>query len=279
MIGVSPSFFFSKYTTDFTVEDYIDGLTFLKEMGIDAFQGEIYKKENISDWEENSHKLAKRYKELNLNMSLFVAHFFINYTLNFDSLFDDSYLSEIKRVCDIVKDNFEEVDTIVIPFGKYQVKDYKKENYQLIRTRLIELIKNITDILNAYDFKLALEIIPGSIIGGVDGLVRLIEETNADNLGYNFDTGHAYCSGEVLTFVPSKLKGKIFGTHLKDNFGDVNLSLVMGKGNINWEELCNSLKYFGYNRSLDLEISSNCENVIRDYSIAVDYLKKRNIGI
>lgn len=279
MIGVSPSFFFSKYSTDFTVEDYIDGLKFLKEMGIEAFQGEIYKKENISDWEENSSKLAKSYKKLNLNMSLFVAHFFINYTLDFDSFFDDSCLLEIKRVCDIVKGNFLEVDTIVIPFGKYQVKDYKKENYQLIRNRLIELIKNITNILDDYDFKLALEIIPGSLIGGIDGLLRLIDETNAKNLGYNFDTGHAYCSGEILTLVPSKLKGKIFGTHLKDNFGDVNLSLVMGEGNINWQELSNSLTYFGYNKSLDLEISSNCENVIKDYSMAVEYLKKNNIGI
>lgn len=273
MLGVSPSFFFSKYSTNFSIFDYIDGLDYLEKLGVDCFQGEIYKKEKINEWELNAKKLVKAYKEKDLIMSLFVAHFFIHYTENFDSLFDDSYLENMKRVCEIVKNNFHEVDTIVIPIGKYSVNDIH-EDYKKIRNRFIFVIERIANLLKGYGFNLALEIIPGSLVGGIDGLIRIIEETGCDNLGYNLDTGHAYCSGEILSLLPSKLKGKIFGTHIKDNFGDENLALAPGLGNIDFEKLLKSLTLNGYKRSLDLEISSDCENVIKDYSIGVSYLNR-----
>ena len=218
MIGVSPSFFFSKYTTDFCIYDYIEGLESLKELGVDCFQGEIYKKVKINEWRDDGKTLAASYNKLNLKMSSFVAHFLINYTDKFDSLFSDFCFSDVETVCQIVKENFTEVETIVVPFAKYQIQDASKERYEVIWKRVVDVIGQMTNIANEYELKLALEIIPGSIIGGIDGLIRLIDETGAKNLGYNLDTGHANCSGEVLSLIPSKLKGKIFGTHLKDNF-------------------------------------------------------------
>ena len=278
MIGVSPSFFFSKYSTNFSIDDYIDGLKDLKILGVDCFQGEIYKKENIEEWEEGANKLALSYKKLNLKMSLFVAHFLINYTKDFDSLFNDSCYQEFKRVCSLVKENFKEVNTIVIPIAKYNVKDEKREDYQVVWNQFKNMINKLSLLASEYDFNLALEIIPGSIVGGIDGLLRLIAEIESNNLGYNLDTGHANCSGEVLSLIPSKLKGKIFGTHLKDNFGSENLALPLGKGNIDFKQLNEALAEFNYLGSYDLEINSDCENVMMDYSIGVSYLKKYNIG-
>lgn len=272
MLGVSPSFFFSKYTTDFSIFDYIDGLNDLKKLGFDCFQGEIFKKERIDEWEENANILTNAYKEKGLQMSLFVAHFIIHYTEDLKGLYDDTCFEDIKRVCEIVKNNFTEVNTIVIPMGKYTVKDLS-EDYKELRARLIFVIGKLANIVKEYGFNLALEIIPGSIVGGIDGLLNLIEETKCDNLGYNLDTGHAYCSGEILTLLPSKLKGKIFGTHLKDNFGNENLSLPPGLGDIDFQSLFKSLELNGYKGSLDLEIGSDKENVIKDYSIGVNYIK------
>jgi len=272
MLGVSPSFFFSKYTTDFSIFDYIEGLSDLKDLGFDCFQGEIFQKEKITEWEENAQILTKAYKDKNLKMSLFVAHFFIHYTENLKGLYDDTCFEDIKRVCEIVKNNFIEVNTIVIPVGKYSVSDLN-ENYNEIRNRFIFVIEKLANIVKEYGFNLALEIIPGSIVGGIDGLLNLIEETKCDNLGYNLDTGHAYCSGEILTLLPSKLKGKIFGTHLKDNFGTENLALPPGLGNIDFKSLFKALELNGYEGSLDLEIGSDKDNVIKDYSIGVNYIK------
>ncbi len=272
MLGVSPSFFFSKYTTDFSIFDYIEGLSDLEKLGFDCFQGEIYKKEKISEWEKNAQILTKAYKSKNLQMSLFVAHFFIHYTENLKCLYDDTCFKDIRRVCEIVNKNFTEVNTIVVPIGKYSVND-SNEDYKEVRTRFIFVIGKLANIVKEYGFNLALEIIPGSIVGGIDGLLNLIEETKCDNLGYNLDTGHAYCSGEVLTLLPSKLKGRIFGTHLKDNFGNENLALSPGLGNIDFKSLFKALDLNGYKGSFDLEIGSDKDNVIKDYSIGVNYIK------
>lgn len=278
MIGVSPSFFFSKYSTNFSVDDYIAGLKDLKTLGVDCFQGEIYKKENVRDWEKNANKLALEYKKLNLKMSVFVAHFLIHYTEDFDSLFKENCYQEFNKVCHLVKENFDEVNIIVIPIAKYKVKDSKREDYKTIWNQFKYMINKLSLIAKEYDFKIALEIIPGSIVGGIDGLIRLIDETESTSIGYNLDTGHANCSGEILSLIPSKLKGRIFGTHLKDNFGSENLALPLGRGNIDFKQLDEALTYFKYLGSYDLEINSNSENVMMDYSIGVSYLKKNKIG-
>ncbi len=272
MLGVSPSFFFSKYTTDFSIFDYIDGLDDLIYLGIDSFQGEIFNRNRILEWEKNANKLSRAYKSKNLEMSLFVAHFFIHYTDNYDSIFNDECFEDIKRVCEIVVHNFREVETIVIPIGKYQTSDNDGE-YNLLYNQFVYNITYISNLVKSYGLNLALEIIPGSIIGGIDGLIRIIEKSGCDNLGYNFDTGHAYCSGEILSLIPEKLKGKIFGTHLKDNFGNENLALPLGLGDIDFKSIFTALEKSGYKGSYDLELSSDKENLIRDYSIGVNYLK------
>ncbi|MCY1150949.1 MAG: sugar phosphate isomerase/epimerase [Sphaerochaetaceae bacterium] len=278
MIGVSPSFFFSKYTTDFSIDDYIDGLSSLKKLGVESFQGEIYQKKRIEEWKDKSYKLASISKSLNLKMNIFVAHFLIHVTESFDSLFDESCFEDFAKVCALVKANFLEVKTIIIPISRFENKDIEKEEFSIIWERVVHIFKTFAQKAKEYDFNLALEILPGSIIGGSDGLLKLIEDTNADNLGYNLDTGHAYCSGEILSLLPSKLNGKIYSTHLKDNFGKENLSLSLGKGDIDFKTLNQALILSGYKGSYDLEISSNKENVMMDYSIGVSYLRNNNIG-
>ncbi len=278
MIGVSPSFFFSKYTTDFSIDDYIDGLSDLKELGVQSFQGEIYHKRRIQEWKDNAFKLASISKSLNLKMNIFVAHFLIHVTEDFESLFDDSCFKDFIDVCEIIKLNFLEVKTIIIPISKFEIKNIEKEDFLIIWKRIVQIFKTFSQIAKEDDLNIALEILPGSIIGGSDGLLKLIEDADADNLGYNLDTGHAYCSGEILSLLPSKLRGKIFSTHLKDNFGKENLSLSLGLGDIDFKTLNLALISSGYKGSYDLEISSDKENVMMDYSVGVSYLRKNNIG-
>ncbi len=278
MIGVSPSFFFSKYTTDFSIDDYIDGLSDLKELGVQSFQGEIYHKRRIQEWKDNAFKLASISKSLNLKMNIFVAHFLIHVTEDFESLFDDSCFKDFIDVCEIIKLNFLEVKTIIIPISKFEIKNIEKEDFLIIWKRIVQIFKTFSQIAKEDDLNIALEILPGSIIGGSDGLLKLIEDADADNLGYNLDTGHAYCSGEILSLLPSKLRGKIFSTHLKDNFGKENLSLSLGLGDIDFKTLNLALISSGYKGSYDLEISSDKENVMMDYSVGVSYLRNNNIG-
>ena len=269
MYGVSPAYFFSKYGTDFTTQNYIEGIKDLSALGFESFQGEIFKKDEIENWNKDKGDIRKTYLDENLKMSLFVAHFLIESTSSFENLESSWGYEELKRVISIVGE-FSEVKTIVIPISPY---NYKGEDYKKIEEALHNRFYKYLEAAKGANLNIALEIIPSSIIGGSDGLLRLIDAMPFDNLGYNLDTGHAYCSGEVMELLPFKLQGKIFGTHLKDNFGEKNLALPPGKGNIDFTTLLNNLRLSSFNGSLDLEIGSERDNLIDNYKFGIDYLK------
>jgi sugar phosphate isomerase/epimerase len=268
MYGVSPSYFFSAFSVNFTAQDYAAGIKTLRNLGFDSFQGEIYRKEEISNWEKNKRIIADTYEDENLDMSVFVSHFLIQSTKSLDDLKSDWGYDELKRVCEIVK-SFSSVETIVIPISPYE---YHGERYEEVEQHLVRRFEKYSTILKDASFNLALEIIPHSIIGGSDGLLRLIDQTGSSNLGYNLDTGHANTSGEVMSLLPYKLKGKIYSTHLKDNFGDENLALPPGKADIDFETLLKNLNESGYRGSYDLEISSSKDNLVRDYKFGLNYI-------
>ena len=98
--------------------------------------------------------------------------------------------------------------------------------------------------------RMALEILPGAVVGGIDGFLRLCEHIGSDTLGLNFDTGHAWACKENLYLIPAKLGERILGTHLCDNFGGENLSLRPGAGSIDWPRLIAALQAVRLRRSL-----------------------------
>ena len=271
MIGVSPAFFFSKYTTEFTVEDYISGLDELKKLGLASYQGEIYYKERISEWLEKAHLIKAKADELGLKYTQFVAHFMMYTTQDEEALFSDCGYDDLEKICQINK--IFNCDVITIPLGPYKItKAAKADDYNRIWNRFCEKIAAFCTIASKYDMRLAMEIVPGSILANTDNLLRLIAETQKDNLGYNFDTGHAWSSKERIELIPSKLKGRIYGTHFKDNFGFENLPHAPGKGSIPWSLVISSLLDSGYTGSFDLEIVAKAEDVDNEYLFGKNYL-------
>ena len=268
MVGVSPSFFFSSFSTDFSVDDYKKGLENLKNLGFSSYQGEIFYENKLKEWENQASELLEVSQNLNISMSAFVSHFLIHYFETSQSLFSDDGYTQFQRVCSIVK-KFENVNTLILPIGSFT----STGDFPTIEKAFFNRIKRYCEIAKNFNLQIALEILPHSLVGGVDGFLRLIEKIEIDNLGYNFDTGHANCSGEILSLIPQKLKGKIYSTHLKDNFGEKNLSLPPGRGSIDWKLLLKALKESGYNGTFDLEINSNQKNVDNDYSEGLNYLK------
>jgi sugar phosphate isomerase/epimerase len=97
-------------------------------------------------------------------------------------------------------------------------------------------------------------------------------EFGRTSLGYNFDTGFAWCDREWVPLVPAQLAGRIFGTHLKDNFGD-DQALAPGRGSIPWSATIGALKASGYAGSLDIEFRCSPEVAVREYGAALAYLR------
>jgi sugar phosphate isomerase/epimerase len=131
------------------------------------------------------------------------------------------------------------------------------------------------DIAEEGGKRLALEILPGSLIGGLQGLLRLIDVLESPNFGYNFDTGHAWASREAIELIPGMLGGRIFGTHLKDNDQTKNVSLVPGDGTIPWDPLVKNLLSTGYLGNFDLEIRCESGETESLYKRGLEYIRSK----
>jgi sugar phosphate isomerase/epimerase len=111
-------------------------------------------------------------------------------------------------------------------------------------------------------------------MGNTDGFIRFCNDTRNTDIGYNFDTGHAWSCKECILSIPAKLAGRIRGTHLKDNFGTENNAWTLGEGSIPWRELLEALSATGYHDSLDLEIvCERPDDVLATYLSAKEFLE------
>ena len=266
MIGVSPAFFFSLYSTDFTVKDYVRGLDVLQKLGLSGYQLEVFTKSRLDEWEKDWPSLLKRSNELGLTVTQFVAHFLLSATVDAEALVGDQGYEEMKRVTEIVS-HFPDCKTITLPLSPFSwPKDTSMDTdtYRRLWDRLTAKLLRFDEIVRTGGLRLGLEIVPGSLLGGTEGLLRLSCETGNTTIGYNFDTGHAYSSKESICTIPAKLAGRIYGTHLKDNFGTENLALPPGRGTIPWDSVIQSLIDTGYTGSFDLEIACADPNEVED---------------
>jgi sugar phosphate isomerase/epimerase len=278
MIGVSPALFFSLYSNGFTVKDYVRGLDELQRLGFTGYQLEVFTKERLDEWEKDWPLLLNRSNELELTVTQFVAHFLLSATVDADAILSDHGYEEMKRVTGIVS-HFPDCKTITLPLSPFKWPKgigMDTNTYRRLWERFTVKLLHFDDIVQSAGFRLGLEIVPGSLLGGTEGLLRLICETGNSTIGYNFDTGHAWSSKENITTIPAKLAGKIYGTHLKDNFGTENLALPPGRGSIPWDSVIQSLIDTGYTESFDLEIACADPNEVDDaYRTGKMYIEQR----
>jgi len=265
MFGVSPAYFFSRYTTAFTVEDYARGFELLAAEGFKGYQPEIFTPDRIEEWERGAAALAARGTDLGLSATQFVAHFLLAATKDEAALFSDLGYREMAAVAKIAA-RFPGCATVTLPIAPFSFpegRSFDTETWIRAWNRLKEKLLRLATIVESEGLRMSLEIVPGSLLGGTEGLMRLIAETGNSTIGYNFDTGHAWACKESITTLPAKLVGRIYGTHLKDNFGYENLALPPGDGSIPWKSVIEGLLRTGYRGSFDLEIACAAPNDVQ----------------
>ena len=266
MIGLSPAYFISRFTDEFTPSDVARGLTDISEMGFSGFQLEVYHRRNLKLWlEGGSQQVRQRADDLGLMPTQFVAHFMLAAFANPENLMSDLGLAEMPAVLEIVS-NFETCRVITVPLGVFETPgDAARKDYTAYFSRCVEKISGLLEMVEAAGYRLALEIMPSAFIGGIDGFMRLCDQLGTTSLGLNFDTGHAWAAKENLYLIPAKLGRQILGTHLCDNFGHDNLSLPPGAGSIDWHRIIAGLNAAGYQGSYDVEIVCQPEAIRQQY--------------
>ena len=274
--GVSPAYHISRYSDKFLPEDVAASLTDLAAMGFSAFQLEVFHPETLSDWTHRGVTLVVQAAEkVNIYPSQFVGHFLLHGFASVKAIQSDFGIEETKTTLELLKP-FPDCKVITVPTPALTLPSapMKKADYTALWKRFVEKLQTMLSIAEDNGKRIALEIMPGSIIGGIKGFLLLVNEIRG-NLGYNFDTGHAWAGREVVDLIPAILGDKIYGTHLKDNNSNENLGLSPGKGTIPWDSLIMNLLENGYKGTWDLEIKCNPDEVQTEYEQGLQFLQSK----
>ena len=274
MIGVSPAYFISKFSNRFSPDDVAAGLKDVASLGFSGFQLEVFHRESLGTWARTgAAEIRKASSGLGLNAHQFVAHFMLEDFTDRQNLISDAAIEQMKVVLDIV-DRFEECRVITVPLAACDDRAISgADDYLFLFERCAGKVSRLLAMVEDAGRRMALEILPGAVVGGIDGFLRLCEHIGTDTLGLNFDTGHAWACKENLYLIPAKLGGRILGTHLCDNFGHENLSLRPGAGSIDWPRLIAALKGCGYTGPWDVEIVCPPQSVAEEYGAGRKFIE------
>lgn len=274
--GVSPAYFLSKYGEHFSPQECIAEVPLIKKMGFDSMQLEITYVQHLDDWKSSEiSQLRAICEEHAVDISQLVAHFWIENSTTPMGILQGYSRVEVSKLL-VLAEGLPGCSLLTVPFGKFHTEQQDvmtRESYRKIERAFLDNLQLLCDMAQAHGVKIALELQPGSIIPGIGGVQQILSILQPiDNLGYNFDTGHVHAFRDVLETIPARLGNRIFGTHLCDNDGMVNLSLTPGEGTIEWDQVLGALLSNGYQGSLDLEIMCPPEEVSKRYVEGLHYI-------
>ncbi len=281
--GVSPAFVFSRHTTAFTPADYVTSLPVMRELGFCSYQPEIYFAAALTAWAEGGARAVQQAAaDAGLRASQFVAHFLMESFATAPRLAVlDADVALFRQTVALAK-LFPECAVVTVALSPFQADpaDLARAGwYQDQQHRLADKIAAYLAVATDAGLRLALEIVPFSLLGNFDAFLRLHTALSAPaNLGVNLDTGPAWANRELIELVPWKLQGRIFGTHLKDNNSDQNRPLAPGKGTIRWGPFLTALHASGYTGALDLEIACPADQVAAEYTAGLAHLRSLNLN-
>jgi sugar phosphate isomerase/epimerase len=281
MIGVSAAFILSLYGPQFTVRDFCEALPLIRDIGFSAYQPEIYLRTELSGWVHDGREVHRTASDLGLIPSQFVAHFMFEQFASPEQLNPRNGLDQLKQIIDIMED-FPQCRVLTIPALQFAVDwdmpwTITAKGWQEIHQRVSEKVERYVEVVKGAGLRLAFEILPFSVFGGISRFLAICKEIGSPALGLNFDTGHGWACRELLPSIPFELEGRIFGLHLGDNLSTENVKMAPGKGTIPWKPLLESLVNAGYDGSWDIEIGCKSNQVLEEYRYGLTYLQSLKI--
>lgn len=281
MIGVSPAFMVSLYGPEFSTGNFCEGLRIVRELGFCGYQPEILVGTALPEWVQNARSVQYTASDQGLVPTQFVAHFMHKEFSNVERLSPRSGIDELNQVVDIMQ-VFSPCRVLTIPALPFDLNWDSPEAaschwWQEMHRRLLEKIGRYVEVVARGGLKLAFEILPFSVFGGISRFLTLCGEIGSPDLGLNFDTGNAWACCELLPSLPFELRGRIFGTHLGDNMSTENIKLAPGKGSIPWRTLLDNLLSAGYDGSWDIEIGCRPDQVRQEYGFGLNYLQSLKV--
>ena len=276
MFGVSPAYFISRFGDRFTCEEIARSLPQLRADGFDGFQPEVYHLESLEAWRKGgAAMIARSASEAGLAATQFVAHFLLHAFESPEALACELGVEEAEKALEGLADLPQcRVFTLPVPaFAPHRPAHLTPAGYSALRSRLLEKLAIVLEAGQRTGRRLALESMPRGLFAGINGFLRLCEALGSEGLGYNFDTGHAWNSGEWVPMIPAVAGARILGTHLKDALPNSDAAPAPGTGAIPWELTLSALVASGYRRSWDIEFRCPAESAREEYGQALRFLR------
>ena len=108
---------------------------------------------------------------------------------------------------------------------------------------------------------------PGAFYDKIDDVVNIVKGRHA-RIGACVDTGHYLRSSESPVEAIERLKGRVYGVHLKD-VKNAKIFTIAGEGDLDILGCLKALKAQNYKHSLALEYEENASNPVPDLEVCL----------
>ncbi len=96
----------------------------------------------------------------------------------------------------------------------------------------------------------------GEVVSNTDGMLRLLDAVEEDNLGFVLDTAQLHVQKEILPLSVEKLGGRIWSLHVSDNDGSIHMHRRLGQGTVDWDGLWLALKKHRFQWDIGVDIAN-----------------------
>jgi len=134
----------------------------------------------------------------------------------------------------------------------------------------VDVVRQCAAIANAKGLTLTVETRANDVFSSTDGVMNLLRESGADNVGVILDVAHVHAGKEYLGLVIPKLGSLIKLVHLSDNDGTNAYHHSPGSGNIDFSAVVSGLKRVGFDGYLVVD-TSGVDDIVEEAVRARDY--------
>lgn len=265
----------TKYGLPPTIDNHLKAMEEVRESSFSALEMELVagEKDYVTNWE----RVIQKSRDLNLNVPSIMAVTYDMFSL--DSQKQKQSISYFAEICALTRDIGAKMVTNCFYLPPELVPETKTELYHggppvtistpnnfswsTLRAIVLNQMIEMADAAKRNGLDFALELRAGDFLSSVDGIIQLMEETGADNIGVVYDCAHIHAVKEYLELAILKFGNYIKLVHLSDNDGTQAYHYVPGQGNIDFPGIIKRLNEIGYDDYLVVDISG-VDNILAE---------------
>lgn len=145
-------------------------------------------------------------------------------------------------------------------------------SWALFWENAVRIVSKFAAISKAKGLTLLIETRANDWVGTSDSVMKLITDSQADNMGVILDVAHIHACKEYLNLAIRKLGSFIKLVHLSDNDGTQAYHLPPGKGNIDFQGVIHNLALIGFDGTLVIDVSG-VDNIVEEAILARRYFE------